>query len=237
MWSRLLHIFAGYHWLINGILQNYELHGFVDGVWVSAILQMVYFTKFFWWESGYMRTIDIMLDRAGFYICWGCLCWIPGVYASVSMYLAPRAVELGFLWSVFVLAAGVISCMINYAADRQKLVVRQSNGKCLVWGRPAEVIRAEYTLTSGQARTSLLLVSGYWGLARHFHYVPELALAFLWSFPALFFNVMPYTYAIWLTILLVHRTYRDDTKCRQKYGKHWDEYCRRVPYKMIPYVF
>jgi len=65
----------------------------VDSVWVSAALQMVYFTKFFWWESGYMRTIDIMVDRAGFYICWGCICWIPGVYASVSLYLASRSVE------------------------------------------------------------------------------------------------------------------------------------------------
>jgi len=45
------------------VLQNYELFGFVDGVWVSSALQMVYFGKFFWWEAGYMRTIDIMLDR------------------------------------------------------------------------------------------------------------------------------------------------------------------------------
>lgn len=218
-------------------LQNYELYGVIDSVWVSAILQMVYFTKFFWWESGYMRTIDIMLDRAGFYICWGCLCWIPGVYASVSMYLASRAVQLGFFWSVFILIAGVTSCMINYAADRQKLEVRKSDGKCLIWGQKPDMIRAEYQLNSGQTRTSLLLVSGYWGLARHFHYVPELALAFLWSFPAMFHNIMPYTYALVLVGLLVHRTFRDDTKCREKYGKYWDEYCRKVPYKMIPYVF
>jgi len=198
---------------------------------------MVYFTKFFWWESGYMRTIDIMLDRAGFYICWGCLCFIPGVYASVSMYLASRSVELGFLWSVVVLAAGVASCLINYAADRQKLEVRRTDGKCLVWGRAPELIRAEYTLADGRLHTSLLLVSGYWSIARHFHYVPELALAFFWSVPALFSNVMPYTYVIGLTGLLVHRTFRDDTKCREKYGKYWDEYCRKVPYKMIPYVF
>jgi len=218
-------------------LQNYELYGFMDSVWVSAILQMVYFTKFFWWESGYMRTIDIMLDRAGFYICWGCLCWIPGFYASVSLYLASRTVQLGFFWSVFILAAGVVSCLINYAADRQKLEVRQSDAKCLVWGNPPEVIRAEYQLANGQTRTSLLLVSGYWGLARHFHYVPELALAFLWSLPALFDNIFPYIYALFLCVLLVHRTFRDDTKCREKYGKYWDEYCRKVPYKMIPYIF
>jgi hypothetical protein len=30
-----------------------------------------------------------------------------------------------------------------------------------------------------------------------------------------------YTYAIYLTILLTHRAYRDDTKCRKKYATLW----------------
>ena len=55
VWPLLCLIFA---------LKSYELHGFVDSMWVSCFLQMVYFTKFFWWEAGYMRTIDIMVDRA-----------------------------------------------------------------------------------------------------------------------------------------------------------------------------
>ncbi len=29
--------------------------------------------KFFHWEMGYVNTMDIQHDRAGFYICWGCL--------------------------------------------------------------------------------------------------------------------------------------------------------------------
>jgi 7-dehydrocholesterol reductase len=206
-------------------------------MWVSAALQMIYFTKFFWWESGYMRTIDIMLDRAGFYICWGCLCYITGLYASVSLYLVSHPVQLGSTLALTIFALGVISCLINYDADRQKLEVRRSDARCTIWGRKPDVIRAEYRTSDGSTRTSLLLVSGYWGVARHFHYVPELTLAFLWSFPAGFENIMPYTYAFWLVILLTHRTFRDDTKCREKYGKYWDEYCRRVPYKIIPYVF
>ena len=39
-------------------------------------LQLVYITKFFIWETGYFCTIDIMHDRAGYYICWGCLAWL-----------------------------------------------------------------------------------------------------------------------------------------------------------------
>ena len=97
VWSLLVLIFA---------LKNYELYGFVDSNWVSAGLQMVYFTKFFWWESGYMCTIDIMLDRAGFYICWGCLSFIPGFYASVSMYLVEQPIRLGLVSSLIISVAG-----------------------------------------------------------------------------------------------------------------------------------
>lgn len=99
------------------------------------------------------------------------------------------------------------------------------------------MIHARYTLKTGEERESLLLVSGWWGVARHFHYIPELALAFFWCLPGLFENLMCYTYFLWLCILLTHRTFRDDVKCGKKYGKYWEEYCKRVPYKMIPYVF
>lgn len=33
----------------------------------------MYITKFFHWEMGYMNSMDIQHDRAGFYLCWGCL--------------------------------------------------------------------------------------------------------------------------------------------------------------------
>jgi len=114
VWPLLVTIFT---------LKNYELYGFVDGAWVSFALYQIYFAKFFWWESGYMRTIDIMLDRAGFYICWGCLAYIPGLYASVSMYLATHAVHLGTGLSLTILTLGVASCVVNYLADEQKLEV------------------------------------------------------------------------------------------------------------------
>ena len=35
---------------------------------VSVVIQLVYVAKFFHWEMGYMKTLDIMHDRAGFYL-------------------------------------------------------------------------------------------------------------------------------------------------------------------------
>ena len=82
-----------------------------------------------------------------------------------------------------------------------------------------------------------MLLSGFWGVARHTNYVFEILLALTWSLPAAEYGVTPFAYVAFLVVLLVHRTFRDDEKCRAKYGKGWDEYCQRVPYKMIPYVF
>ena len=52
-----------------------------------------------------------------------------------------------------------------------------------MWSKPPVLIRAPYTTAAGERRTSILLASGWWGLARHFHYVPEIAAAALWTAP------------------------------------------------------
>ena len=101
-------------------MKSYELHGFVDSAFISCLLHFVYFTKFFWWESGYMGTIDIMVDRAGYYICWGCMVFIPGMYACTSLYLVNHPVHLGMPLSLVITVLGTLSTIINYLADLQK---------------------------------------------------------------------------------------------------------------------
>jgi len=44
-------------------------------------------------------------------------------------------------------------------------------------------------------------------------------------------------YFIFLTILLVDRSMRDDKRCYEKYGSYWDQYRALVPYKILPGVF
>lgn len=52
-----------------------------------------------------------------------------------------------------------------------------------------------------------------------------------------FEHILPYFYIIFMTVLLVSRVYRDHDRCAGKYGKYWDQYCKVVPYKLIPYIF
>lgn len=52
-----------------------------------------------------------------------------------------------------------------------------------------------------------------------------------------FSHLLPYFYIIYFTILLIHREDRDERQCRAKYGLAWDTYCRRVPYRIFPYIY
>jgi 7-dehydrocholesterol reductase len=126
---------------------------------------------------------------------------------------------------------------MNFYADRQRQLVRATKGNCLIFGKAPLLIEAEYTTETGEINTSLLLCSGYWGIARHFHYIPELLGALCWTAPALLESPIPYLYFIFLTALLTDRANRDDIKCQKKYGKYWTEYCKEVPYKMIPFIY
>lgn len=200
-------------------------------------LMQLYVLKFFMWEEGYWSSMDIAHDRAGFYLVWGCLVWVPSVYTSPAMYLVRRPGPLSPQAAAAVFLFGAVMVWMNYDADRQRQHFRRSGGKALVWGRVPRKIHARYVTGDGCVKDSLLLASGWWGLARHFHYLPELAAAAAWSCPCGFASPLPYVYLAFLTALLTDRAFRDDERCRAKYCLYWEKYCEMVPYRIVPYVF
>ena len=222
--------------LLSFAAKQQQIYGLSDSMIVAVALQLIYITKFFIWETGYLRSLDIMHDRAGYYICWGVLVWIPGIYASPTLYLVNHPNHLGVFSAVLIFLLGTSCILINYWADLQRQQVRTSQGECRVWGKKPFVTVAAYTTEKGEFKQNLLLASGWWGFSRHFHYIPEILGAFFWSLPALFTHFLPYFYVVFLTLLLIERAFRDDRRCAQKYGKDWDAYCRQVPYKIIPYL-
>jgi 7-dehydrocholesterol reductase len=221
--------------IISFAAKQSELYGISNSMLVAVTLQMLYITKFFIWETGYLGSLDIMHDRAGYYICWGCLVWILGVYTSPTMYLVNHPNELNSFTALAILTVGAASILINYWADRQRQKVRSRQGQCTIWGKAPVLTVANYTTSKGEKKQNLLLASGWWGIARHFHYLPEILGAFCWSVPALFNNFLPYFYVTFLTVLLIDRAFRDDKRCSTKYGADWQNYCSKVPYKIIPY--
>jgi 7-dehydrocholesterol reductase len=212
--------------------------GLSNAMLVSVVLMEVYVAKFFLWETGYWSSMDITHDRAGFYLCWGCLVWVPAIYTSPAMFMVRHPPgHLSAAGAMCLLAAGLAMVGVNYDSDRQRQEFRKNEGKEKIWGKAPVKIQAKYTTGDGKVKTSLLLASGWWGLSRHFHYLPEMLAAFFWSAPAGFNSFLPFFYLFFLIGLLTDRAFRDEERCASKYGRYYDEYRKKVPYKIIPYVF
>jgi 7-dehydrocholesterol reductase len=220
--------------LLSFAAKQAETTGLSDSMMVAVGLQFVYLAKFYWWETGYLRSLDIMHDRAGFYICWGCLVWVPGIYTSSTLYLVNHPNHLGWPLAAGIFVLGVVSIFTNYAADAQRQRVRATNGKTTVWGKAPVLVTGRYVTESGEKKENVLLASGFWGISRHFHYVPEILGALFWTLPALFSDVLPYFYVVFLTALLTDRALRDDNRCAIKYGEDWKKYCSIVRWRIVP---
>ena len=130
---------------------------------------------------------------------------LQSVYVSHSLFLVNHSLDLNPAVAAAIFVAGYACICINYDADRQRAHARATAGNCIIWGSKPKMINAKYTTESGVTKSSLLLVSGWWSVSRHFHYLPELAAAFFWSLPAGFTHFMPYFYLAFLTPLLFDR--------------------------------
>ena len=224
--------------VVSCVGRQYADLGYLSsGMLVCATLQMVYIAKFFWWETGYFATLDMMHDRLGYYLAWGVTSWLPSVYTVASQYLVTNPINLPAWAGVTLLVVGLGAIGINYQADWQRQRIRQGAHDVRIWGRPPELIEANYLAADGERRRSLLLVSGWWGVARHFHYVPELVVALTWTAATGFGGALPYLYPLYLAVLLLDRVGRDDDRCQTKYRQHWDEYCARVRWKVVPFIY
>jgi 7-dehydrocholesterol reductase len=205
---------------------------------VSVLLQSIYLAKFYWWEAGYFWTLDIIYDRAGYYLCWGCLVWVPIFYAFPSYYFVAHPPQLSPTGEWAILVIGVAAIILNYEVDREKEIFKRTDGNCTIWGEKARYLPVEYNNEKGQVKKSKLLLSGFWGKLRHFNYTSDLMTAYSWCAVAGFqYGLVPFYCALFSTALLVHRVFRDEEKCSRKYGSYWKEYCRLVPYRMVPFLF
>ena len=100
----------------------------------------MYLVQFFKWETGYFNTLDITLDRGGFYLCWGCLCWVQVFYTFTSAFMVGHPSKANNFAAFAILIYGLVSITLNYAVDLQKEVFRTNDGKCHIWGKPAKYL-------------------------------------------------------------------------------------------------
>jgi protein-S-isoprenylcysteine O-methyltransferase Ste14 len=191
-------------------------------------LQGLYVGDFFLNEEAILSTWDIKHEKLGWMLLWGCVVWVPFVFSLQAHYLLHNRSSLSVWAAAAIAALGLTGYVIFRGANSQKHRFREKPAED-IWGKPPEYIRT----TQG----SLLLTSGWWGLARHINYLGDLMMALAWCLPCGFGSPLPYFYFVYFLILLIHRERRDNAACRAKYGADWDAYCRKVPWRIVPYLY
>jgi steroid 5-alpha reductase family enzyme len=98
-----------------------------------------------------------------------------------------------------------------------------------IWGHKPDFIETE--------RGTLLLTSGWWGIARHANYLGDWLMGLSWSLTCGFGRALPYFYPLYFAILLIHREWRDAKHCAAKYGRDWARYTDKVRWRILPGIY
>jgi len=137
---------------------------------------------------------------------------------------------------MIIITIGLIGYYIFRTANNQKKNFRD-NHKTPIFGYLPTFIEATYRTSDGRIHQSNLLTSGMWGVARHFNYFGDLCLSFAFCGACGHEHIFPYFYLMFMTVLLLGRVERDQYRLQEKYGSKWEEYCTKVPWKILPYVY
>jgi protein-S-isoprenylcysteine O-methyltransferase Ste14 len=203
-------------------------HGHISsGMWLVCAFQILYVTDYFVLEEAILTTWDIRHEPFGFMLCWGCLVWIPFTFSLQALYLVDHAVALPAYAIAGIVLLNMTGYLIFRGANLQKHRFRKGSRELFGW--PAQYIQTKHG--------TKLLTSGFWGIARHSNYLGDLMMGLAWCLATGFSSVLSYFYFIYFVILLVHRERRDNDHCARKYGADWEEYTRKVPWRILPFVY
>lgn len=186
--------------------------------------QAYYVIEGTFYESGLVSMIDTTTDGLGFMLIFGDIAFLPFTYTLQTRYLADHPVHLSWLAIAFIIGIYAGGITIFRLSNNEK------NG--FKAGDPAYSHLKYLTAKNG----SKLLISGWWGTARHINYFGDWLSSWAHCLPC-GSALLPYYFMVYFATLLIHRNERDEAKCAKKYSETWDEYKRKVPYKFIPYVY
>jgi len=204
---------------------QWERHGrLAPPLALYEVFTLLYVANYFHFEHGMLFSWDVLEERFGWLLVWGDYVLVPFLYSLPGWYLVDRLAPLSPAAIASLVALYALGFWLFRGANEQKHRFKL-DPSAPVWRQPPATIGGR------------LLVSGFWGIGRKLNYTGELLLYYAWTLPCGLGSLVPYLPALWLTLFLPHRARRDDRRCRDKYGALWTEYCRRVPWCMLPPVW
>jgi len=208
--------------------KQYESLGYVtNSMLLVCWFHAMYVADALYYEKAILTTMDIVHDGFGFMLVFGDLAWVPFTYTLQARYLVDYPKQLPNYFAALVFVLQTAGYLAFRGANSQKDRFRRDPNS-------PNVKHIKYINTK---RGTKLMVSGWWGIVRHVNYTADWIMGLSWCLCCGFDHVIPYFYAIYFGILLIHRDLRDGEACEKKYGKDWDKYCSIVKYRLIPFVY
>ncbi|KAJ9464114.1 Delta(24(24(1)))-sterol reductase [Diplonema papillatum] len=191
-------------------------------------------------EHFIVSTYDMHTEAYGWMLNFWNIAGVPFVYCFSSVYLSLRPpMDNAITWVYFALYCGVYWFwdVANYQKNDlrlSRLGDDRARNRKLFPQMPGSNLANPKMLQTPQGA---LLIDGLQLYGRKIHYTMDILKAFFWGAVTGFTGFLPFFYFVFFVGMIVHRYSRDDDRCSKKYGKHWEEYKRIIPYVFIPYVY
>ena len=214
--------FAAHHLLMNTGQSS-------AGIYLASGLLTFFVIDYLTFEEVHLYTYDFFAERVGFKLGWGCIAFYPFFYSipiwsTVDLPVAQTPIYLLVIYVLIFL----FSWSLSRGANLQKYFFKKNPEQSFL-GIAPEVI--------GDGNKTLL-VNGFWGLSRHINYLGEIGMAtaivLCVGHPTM---IWPWLYPLYYVALLFTRQVDDDKRCSLKYGALWTQYLKKVPYRIIPYIY
>ncbi len=200
------------------------------GVLLHAVMFSYFLVEYLTYEEVHLYTYDFFAERVGFKLGWGCLVFYPFFYNVGLWAVADLPNPHAPPWLLAVTLASFFGgWMLSRGANLQKFTFKT---------HPERKLFGLFTPGTVSDGNKTLLASGFWGLSRHINYLGEilmaLGLAGSLGYPT---SPWPWLYPLYYLVLLLPRQRFDDQRCAAKYGDLWQAYCKKVPYRIVPYIY
>lgn len=199
------------------------------GIYLATVLLSFFIVDYITFEEVHLYTYDFFAERVGFKLGFGCLAFYPFFY-SIPVWSAvdlPDAQTPTYVLAIYGLLF-FVSWSLSRGANMQKYFFKKDPKRVFLGITPK-------TITDGD---KTLLVNGFWGLSRHINYLGEIGMAIsivlCVGHP---FLLWPWLYPLYYIVLLLPRQLADDKRCALKYGALWEQYVKKVRYRIIPYIY
>ncbi len=181
-------------------------------------------------------TWDMFHEKFGWMLNFWNIAGVPYLYCYQSFYILKNYKDLdasqsvnyvAFLY-VFLIFAYYVFDSSNCQKASYKIKIKRNTFPQVPWGvleEPIKVIKTPH---------GNLLIDGWYAYARKAQYTGDIMMALSWGLITGFGSSLNYFYCFFFTSMIIHRQTRDEERCKEKYGKYWDEYVKTVPNVFIP---